>query len=221
MFDFSLISDNASVLLRGLALTVQICAMGICLSLIGGGLLLAFRSCLGRGSAWLYDVYVTVFRGTPFLVQIYLVYFGGPYIGLDFSAEVMGIVGLAMYGSAYFAEIFRAGVEAISRGQLEAARDLGLTRQQTLRMVVIPQMFARCIPPLVGQTVILVKESSVLSIITVPELMTAAMRIANESFSILEPYLVLALSYWALTLLVSRAGRWMERRYTQHLSLKV
>src|SRR5690606_11424447 len=118
-------------------------------------------------------------------------------------------------------EIFRAGVEAISRGQLEAARDLGLTRQQTLRMVVIPQMFARCIPPLVGQTVILVKESSVLSIITVPELMTAAMRIANESFSILEPYLVLALSYWALTLLVSRAGRWMERRYTQHLSLKV
>lgn len=221
MFDFSIISDNSSALLRGLALTVQICAAGILLSLIGGGLLLAFRSCLGCASALLYDIYVTVFRGTPFLVQIYLAYYGGPYIGLDFSAEVVGVVGLALYGSGYFAEIFRAGVEAISRGQLEAARDLGLTRMQALRMVIIPQMFARCVPPLVGQTVILVKESSVLSIITVPELMTAAMRIANESFSILEPYLVLALSYWALTLLVSRAGRWMEHRFTQHLFLKV
>lgn len=221
MFDFSIISDNSSVLLRGLALTVQICAGGIFLSLIGGWLLLAFRSSLGRGFAWLYDIYVTVFRGTPFLVQIYLAYYGGPYIGLDFSAEVVGVVGLALYGSAYFAEIFRAGVEAVSRGQLEAARDLGLTRLQTLRLIVIPQMFARCVPPLVGQTVILVKESSVLSIITVPELMTIAMRIANENFSILEPYLVLALSYWTLTLLVSRTGRWMERRFTQHLSLKV
>lgn len=220
MFDFTIIADNADAFLRGLLLTVQICAAGIGLSLVGGGVLLAFRSCAGRVAAWLYDAYVTVFRGTPFLVQIYLVYFGGPFVGVELSAELVGIAGLGLYGSAYFAEIFRTGVEAIARGQLEAARDLGLTRQQTLRMVVVPQMLARCIPPMVGQTVILTKESSVLSIITVPELMTVAMRVATESFSVLEPYLVLALSYWGLTLLVSRAGRGLERRFTQHLSPK-
>lgn len=217
MFDYSLLTSNAGALLAGLALTVRLCAAGIALGLAGGLALLALRQALGPRLRSIYQGYVGLFRGTPFLVQLYLVYYGGPYVGIDLPAEQVSLIGLACYGAAYFAEIFRAGFEAIPRGQFEAARDLGLDRLQTLRWVVWPQALSRCLPPLVGQTVILVKESSVLSIITIPELTTVAMRIANESFAILEPYLVLALAYWALTLGVSHVGRRLEHRFTRHL----
>ncbi len=218
MFDMSLISSNADALWSGFWLTVRLCLLGIGLGLLAGGLLLGMRQLLGPRWQLLYEGYVTLFRGTPLLVQLYLAYYGGPYIGLELSAEQIGIAGLTLYGAAYFAEIYRAGFEAVPRGQLEAARDLGLSREQILHLVIWPQMLARCLPPLVGQIVILVKESSVLSIITVPELTTVAMRIANENFSILEPYVVLALAYWGLTLAVSRLGRTLEHRFTRHLA---
>ena len=218
MFDFGLITDNAEALKAGLWMTIRLCAAGIGLGLVGGMLLLGFRKLFGPGLDFLYRTYITLFRGTPLLVQLYVVFYGGPYVGIEWSAEQVGVIGLAMYGAAYFAEIFRAGIEAVPRGQLEAARDLGMNAAQTLRVVVWPQMLARCMPPLVGQTVILLKESSVLSIITVPELTTIAMRIANENFAIVEPYAVLALTYWALTVGVARGGHMIERRFTRHLA---
>lgn len=217
MFDFSLITTNADALQAGLWLTIRLCLAGIALGILGGGILLGCKKLVGPRLGFLYRGYITLFRGTPLLVQLYLVYYGGPYFGLDFPAEQVGIAGLAMYGAAYFAEIFRAAIEAVSHGQIEAARDLGMTSAQTLRIVIWPQMLARCMPPLVGQTVILIKESSVLSIITVPELTTIAMRIANENFAILEPYAVLALTYWALTLVVAHVGHRIEKHFTRHL----
>lgn len=217
MFDYSLLTSNTDALLAGLWLTVRLCAGGIALGLAGGLVLVALRQLLGARLRPLYQGYVGLFRGTPFLVQLYLVYYGGPHLGIDLSAEQVGLFGLACYGAAYFAEIFRTGFDAVPRGQLEAARDLGLGRLQALRWVVWPQALSRCLPPLVGQTVILIKESSVLSIITIPELTTVAMRIATENFSVLEPYLVLALAYWALTLGVSLVGGRLEHRFTRHL----
>lgn len=217
MFDFSLITTHADALKTGLWLTMQLCFAGITLGILGGAALLGLKNLASPRLGFLYRGYITLFRGTPLLVQLYLVYYGGPHFGLDFSAEQVGIAGLALYGAAYFAEIFRAAMEAVSHGQIEAARDLGMTPAQTLRIVVLPQMLARCMPPLVGQTVILVKESSVLSIITVPELTTVAMRIANENFAILEPYAVLALTYWSLTLVVAHVGHRIEKHFTRHL----
>ncbi|MNZ59172.1 Inner membrane amino-acid ABC transporter permease protein YecS [compost metagenome] len=149
-------------------------------------------------------------------MQLFLVFYGGPYVGLEWSAERVGLIGLALYGAAYFAEIFRAGREAIPRGQIESARDLGLSPAQTFRVVLWPQMLARCLAPLVGQTVILVKESSVLSIITVAELTNVAMTIANQSYAMLEPYAVLALAYWAIAIAVAATGARLERHFTQY-----
>ncbi len=217
LFDFSLIDNNIDALLAGLWLTARLCAAGIVLGMIGGALLLGLSRIAGPRLGFLYRGYITLFRGTPLLVQLYLMYYAGPLYGLDLSAEQVGVAGLAMYGAAYFAEIFRAAIEAVSKGQVEAATDLGMTPGQTLRIVVLPQMLARCMPPLVGQTVILIKESSVLSIITVPELTTVAMRIANENFAILEPYAVLAITYWLLTLAVARFGKRIELHFTRHL----
>ncbi|SEJ58992.1 polar amino acid transport system permease protein [Pseudomonas linyingensis] len=216
MIDFNLLAEHREAILAGVWMTVKMSAGGISLGLLLG---LALHGLRQLGGIWLvplYHAYVALFRGTPLLVQLFLVFYGGPYIGLEWSAERVGLVGLALYGAAYFAEIFRAGREAIPRGQIESARDLGLSPGQTFRVVLWPQMLARCLAPLVGQTVILVKESSVLSIITVAELTNVAMTIATQSYSMLEPYAVLALAYWAIAIVVAATGARLERHFTQY-----
>ncbi len=216
MIDFNLLAEHREAIFAGVWMTVKMSAGGITLGLLLGLALHGLHQLGGRWLASLYRGYVALFRGTPLLVQLFLVFYGGPYVGLEWSAERVGLIGLALYGAAYFAEIFRAGREAISRGQVEAARDLGLSPAQTFRVVLWPQMLARCLAPLVGQTVILVKESSVLSIITVAELTNVAMTIANQSYSMLEPYAVLALAYWAIAIAVAGAGARLERHFTQY-----
>ena len=216
MIDFNLLAEHREAILAGVWMTVKMSAGGISLGLLLG---LALHGLRQLGGIWLvplYHAYVALFRGTPLLVQLFLVFYGGPYIGLEWSAERVGLVGLALYGAAYFAEIIRAGREAIPRGQIESARDLGLSPGQMFRVVLWPQMLARCLAPLVGQTVILVKESSVLSIITVAELTNVAMTIANQSYAMLEPYAVLALSYWAIAIAVAATGARLEQYFTQY-----
>ncbi|WP_227520755.1 ABC transporter permease subunit [Raoultella planticola] len=122
--------------------------------------------------------------------------YGGPYIGINLEAQQVGVLCLGCYGSAYFAEIFRAGRNAVSGGQVEAAADLGLSPWQIFTFIVWPQMLARIIQPLIGQSVILVKESSVLSIITVGELTNTAMTIANQTYAMVEIYALMAIVYW-------------------------
>ncbi|MEJ3668242.1 MULTISPECIES: amino acid ABC transporter permease [Pseudomonadaceae] len=216
MIDFNLLAEHREAILAGVWMTVKMSAGGISLGLLLGLALHGLRQLGGPWLVPLYHAYVALFRGTPLLVQLFLVFYGGPYIGLEWSAERVGLVGLALYGAAYFAEIFRAGREAIPRGQIESARDLGLSPGQTFRVVLWPQMLARCLAPLVGQTVILVKESSVLSIITVAELTNVAMTIATQSYSMLEPYAVLALAYWAIAIVVAATGARLERHFTQY-----
>jgi polar amino acid transport system permease protein len=126
-------------------------------------------------------------------------------------------VGLGVYVGAYFAEIFRAGVESIPKGQLEAAACLGMSRSMCLRRIVLPQMPSLIIPAGINQVIILIKDSAVLSIITVPELTKQAAKIVNLTFAIWEPYLVLALLYWGIVEAVSRLGNTCELRLTRHL----
>ncbi|HAV2048518.1 TPA: amino acid ABC transporter permease, partial [Raoultella ornithinolytica] len=155
-----------------------------------------------------------VFRGTPLLVQLFLVFYGGPYIGINLEAQQVGVLCLGCYGSAYFAEIFRAGRNAVSGGQVEAAADLGLSPWQIFTFIVWPQMLARIIQPLIGQSVILVKESSVLSIITVGELTNTAMTIANQTYAMVEIYALMAIVYWGIAIGISRLGNKIERHYS-------
>lgn len=122
--------------------------------------------------------------------------YGGPYIGINLEAQQVGVLCTGCYGSAYFAEIFRAGRNAVSGGQVEAAADLGLSPWKIFTFIVWPQMLARIIQPLIGQSVILVKESSVLSIITVGELTNTAMTIANQTYAMVEIYVLMAIVYW-------------------------
>ncbi|MGL6259218.1 amino acid ABC transporter permease [Vibrio sp. WXL103] len=219
--DLSLILEYAPLLLAGLKITVLTCLGALAIGLSLGLVLYPLSQSKSRPLRLFYRLYVTVFRGTPLLVQVYLLFYGGPLLGLTLGAIEVGIWGMGFYVSAYFAEIYRAGFASLAKGQMEAAYDLGFSPLQTLRKVQLPQMLGLIIPPITNQSIILIKESAILSIITVPEISTAAIRMATETFSVVEPYLVLALAYWLLTTAVSAAGQKAEQRATHYLNPNV
>jgi len=210
--DADLIVRYGPLLLAGLLTTLRVCALAAVIALIAGlalALLLRARHLVVRAAA---RAYVEVMRGTPILVILFLLYYGGPSFGLVLDAEPVGIVGLGFYGAGYFAEIFRAGFESIPKGQIEAARMVGLSPRQIVYRIQIPQMLGLVVPPAVNQIIILVKESAVLSIITVAELTKNATQMANETFAVVEPYLAVAVLYWVLIEAIALSGRWIERR---------
>jgi polar amino acid transport system permease protein len=204
-------------LLQGLAYTGYVSACGSVLAILVGWLLASLRNASLPILRWTSFAYIEVFRDTPILIQLFLFYYVGPSFGVTFEATTVGIVGLGMYGGAYFAEIFRSGFEAIPRGQVEAARLLGLSGFQILWNVKLPQMAVLVLPASTNQVIILVKESAVLSIITVPELTKVTTQIVNETFAIAGPYLAMSILYWGLIGLISRAGAALERKLTGYL----
>lgn len=212
-----MIADYLPLFLSGLQYTLLVCLSAVFLGIfLGGGLY--FISTLNLGICrFFYRTYVLIFRGTPLLVQVYLVFYGGPLLGLTLNATQVGILGLSLYASAYFAEIYRIGFHNIPKGQIESAVDIGLSKSQILWYIQIPQIINLILPPMTNQFIILVKESAILSIITVPELMTAATKMATETFKVTEPYLLLALSYWLITFSIGKLGSWLEKKTAYYL----
>ena len=186
------------------------------------GLALGFAAELGRRICpWLRKpvaCYVEFFRGTPLLIQLYLLYYGGPRIGIVLDAEPAGMLGMSLYAAAYFCEIFRAGFESIPEGQREAAHCLGIRPWRRLWRIELPQMAQIVLPPAVNQIITLIKDSAVLSIITVAELTKTATRIMNISFEIVMPLCLLALLYWISSEAVAVLCGKAEARLTRHLT---
>jgi polar amino acid transport system permease protein len=167
---------------------------------------------------WLLRIYIEVLRGTPFLMQLFLLYAGGPYIGLKLSATAAGILGLALYSSSYFAEIFRGGFAAVPVGQIEAAISVGMAPLATLSLVRLPGALIAATPPIVNTLIVMSKETVVLSIITVPELMYQMQTMAAETFTAFDAIFAMAAFYWLLVETTSRLGLWFERRITLFLA---
>ncbi|WP_448206927.1 amino acid ABC transporter permease [Azospirillum sp. sgz302134] len=218
--DMDLISRYGPSLLSGFGVTVLCWASGTAL-----GVAIGFVIALLQRLGWaplnaVLRAYVEVVRGTPFLVQLFLLYYGGPSFGLELEATTAGILGLGVYGSAYFAEIFRGGFAAVPRGYVEAAESLAMPPAAILRRIVMPTMLAQILPALVNMMIILTKETVILSILTVPELMYEAQTMAAETFAAFETILVMALFYWSLVEVLSRLGRRAEARLTRYLTAK-
>ncbi len=214
--NFDVLSSYWPVIFSGLWTTVRICALSILLGLMLGLAVELVRQYV-KALRVPCRIYIETLRGSPILIQLFLLYYAGPSFGLVLEAETAGIVGLTLYGGAYFAEIYRSGFEAIPKGQLEAAQSLGIGPMRTLWRIKLPQMMPMVLPPIVNQMIILVKDSAVLSIITVPELTKETSKIINETFAIAEPLLVLAFLYWLVVEVISRAGRLLEHKLTRHL----
>lgn len=204
-------------LASGFGMTLLCWCGGAALGIVLGFVVALLRRLKLPPLRWLLRAGIEVLRGTPFLVQLYLLYDGGPQIGLRWSATTCGIVGLGVYGSAYFAEIFRAGFAAVPTGQIEAAESLGMTPTSIMRRVRLPVMLVAILPALVNMLIILSKETVVLSLITVPELMYQMQTMGAETFAAFEVILAMAVLYWLLVEIVARLGRLAERAITRHL----
>jgi polar amino acid transport system permease protein len=161
--------------------------------------------------------YIDFFRGTPLLVQIFLVYFLIPkFLHWETLPDnyqyIAGVLAMGLNSGAYIAEIFRAGIQSIDRGQSEAARSLGMSHSQSLRYVILPQAFKRVIPPLGNEFIALLKDSSLLSIIAIQELFYSAKIIAGRTYQPIPMYVAVALYYLVMTQLISQWVSYMERR---------
>jgi polar amino acid transport system permease protein len=215
-FDYALLLTKLPDILNALGVTIS----AWLISLVGAGVI-GFAVAVARRYGprwldWLLLAYVEVFRGTPFLVQLFLLYFGGPYAGLSLDALPAGLLALSVYGGAYFSEVFRAGFEAVPRGHVEAAECAGLSRAQIVRRILLPEMAVLVLPASVNLAVSLLKDTSVLSVITVQELTFTASAIGTEFYAFIEALFVLALGYWGLVEIAAALGRVAERRLARY-----
>lgn len=211
-FDWGAVGRGLPYLLRGAGLTVFISAVAMLFALVLGMVMAALSQVPGRVVPGLVRAYVEVFRNTPLLIQIFIVYFGLPQFGLRLSPFLSGISALVLYASAYNTEVFRAGLEAVPWGQHEAALSTGLSGLQTLRHVVIPQALRISFPALGNNLVSLVKNSSLVSVIGMVDLMFVANDISFNNFRTFEIYGTTAILYVILVLALTRVLSLTERR---------
>ena len=157
-------------------------------------------------------IYIEVFRGTPALVQLFIIYFSLTAVGIEFSSFVAAIIGLGLNAAAYLAEIYRAGLEAVPKGQMEAAKAIGMPRVQVMRWVVLPQAIRIVLAPIGNVAISLLKDTSVASLIAAPDLMLRAQDLSAVYFMPLETYILVGAMYFALCFPLSLGVRLLERK---------
>ena len=212
-FDFSPVWGGWRELLHGAFVTIEVTLGAIILGcLIGLVIGLGRLDPRRRVVFGLCTAYVSFIRGTPLLVQLFIWFFGLPHFGLNFPAFFCGIVGMGIYSGAYVSEIVRGAIQSIERGQMEAARSLGMPYRMAMREIVVPQALVRMIPPLGNEFIALIKNSSLVSLLTIADLTHEGQKIISTSYRSLEVYLAIALVYFVLTNLTGLGLRLVERR---------
>lgn len=213
-FDFKMIVDSFPLLLIGAGITIQITALSV-----GFGMLIGLFMSIARLSSIkflriLAAIYVDFIRGTPLLVQIFLMYFALPMIiGQRVDPFLAAIIACSINSGAYIAEIFRGGIQSIDKGQMEAGRSLGMSWAQTMRYIIVPQAFKRVIPPLGNEFIAMLKDSSLVSVIGFEELTRRGQLIIASTYSPFEIWVAVAFIYLVMTLAISRLVSCLEVRY--------
>ena len=221
-FNFSFLPKYATSFVRGLEYTLLLAVVSVLLAIIPALLLALMRLSKNRIVRSISGAYIALFRSTPLLVQLSIIYFGLfgaisiPRVTIlgfaDISRFIPGVVALALNSSAYVAEIFRAGILAVDKGQTEAARSLGLSGGASMRFVVLPQAIKTVLPALANEIVTMVKESSICSMLGMEELMFGAKAVASATYVSLAPYTLAALIYFCINYPASKAIEAVERR---------
>lgn len=201
-----------ALLLQGAPMTLLISILGMALAVALGLMLALINLYAPQPFAWLARAYVEVFRGTPLLIQLYLIFYGLPNIGIRLPPIVAAVVGLGLNYAAYEAENYRAGIQAIPRGQMEAALSLGMTRAQSLRYVIVPQAMRLVIPPVTNDFIALFKDSSIVSVITMVELTKVYGQLAATYYDYIGAGILTAAIYFLMGLPFVRLARWAENR---------
>ncbi|MBJ7310711.1 amino acid ABC transporter permease [Rugamonas sp. CCM 8940] len=209
---FALLSEAAPVMLKGAGYTLL-----FALAAMLGGLLLGFPTAIlrilpWRLARWPATLYVSLMRGTPLLVQMFVIYYGLPSVGIEFSPVTAGILALSLNAGAFLSESLRGAIEGVGRGQWAAGYSLGLGYPATLRHVVLPQALRLALPSMGNTLISLIKDTSLVSVITMTELMLSTKEVIATTFRPLPLYLAAAAIYWLLSLAFEALQRRAERR---------
>lgn len=216
--DFSILAGNMKYFYTGVLNTLLISFISVLLGVIFGSLLTIMkRSKFKVGNikplSILATSYIEIMRGTPMLLQIMLVYYGFDQIfGINMKALTAGIIAVSLNSAAYVSEIIRAGIDAVDKGQLEAARSLGMNQFMAMKLIIVPQAIKNILPAIANEFVTVIKESSMASVIGVGEIMYSAKVITGQTFRAFEPLMVAAAFYFIITFSLGRVINYIERR---------
>ena len=199
--DYMAIWDNRDILTKGVLNTLLISAIAIPVGICLGIFICLMRISRFRILRWIAISYIEIIRNIPLLILIFMLFYALPFYGVRLSGLTTGFLCLSMYGGAYFAEIFRGGIEAISKGQFDACKALGLKYMFYMRRVIFPQLYSYVFPPGTNIALAMIKESSLLSMVTVAELTYAAHDINGRTFTPVETFATIALIYWLISTL--------------------
>ncbi|OXC79910.1 amino acid ABC transporter permease [Caballeronia sordidicola] len=210
--DFSPVWAGWEALATGAATTIEVTACSLVLGCVLGLLVGIGRLAPQRRVVFgICTAYLTFIRGTPLLVQLFILFFGLPQFGIMLPAFACGVLGLGVYSGAYVSEIVRGSIQSVDRGQMEAARSLGMPYRMAMRKVILPQAFVRMIPPLGNEFIALIKNSALVSLLTINDLMHEGEKIISVSYRSLEVYIVIAFIYLILTSATSLVLRKTEK----------
>lgn len=204
--------DLGGPLMLGAATTIAITLGSLAVAIILGLALALIKLMAIRPVNWLINAYVELFRNTPVLVQVFIIYFGLPYVGLNIDPFPAAIIGLGLNGGAVLSEVFRAGLGAIHHGQREAALAVGMTPWNSLRFIILPQTWRITLPPLGNYAIALLKDTAIVSAIAAPEIMFWARNLVTSTFETTFVYILAALIYFCLSFPLARLVGRFERR---------
>ncbi|MCI6011298.1 MAG: amino acid ABC transporter permease [Firmicutes bacterium] len=221
-FNFSFLPKYGSAVIQGVEYTLILSVISVLMAVLPALLLATMRLSRRKTIRCISGAYIAVFRSTPLLVQLMIIYYGVfSFIQvpkfmifgfIDSTRFIPGVVALALNSSAYVAEIFRAGILAVDSGQMEAARSLGLSQSQSMRLVILPQAIKNVLPALANEVITMVKESSVCMVLGMAEIMFTAQTIGGSTYISIGPYMLAALIYFAITYPTSKVIERIERR---------
>ncbi|OMF93608.1 MULTISPECIES: amino acid ABC transporter permease [unclassified Paenibacillus] len=209
---FDMAYEYRNLFLSGLQYTLLLAVLGVFFGFVLGILVSLLRMSKWRILRFIATAWVEFLRGTPMLVQLFLIHYGLTELGLEFTPIQSGAITLTINSSAYLAEIFRAGIQGVDRGQVEAARSLGMKQGMTLRYIVLPQAIKNVLPAIGNEFITIIKESSIVSMIGVADLFFQAKTITTITYEGLTPYVIIAIMYFVLTFILSKLLGILERR---------
>lgn len=212
MLDFSIVSNNLDMFLEGFKNTLFVSFLALIGSFILGTIIAVFRIAPFKPLQWIGTIYVEFIRNIPILIILFFIFVGLPVLGIRFSGFIAGTLALTIYTAAFIAEAIRAGIMAVPKGQMEAARSSGLTYNQAMYHVILPQAIKIVIPSLGNQFINLVKNSSILTIVAAGELMYQGDLISSRTFVTFDVYIFVAIFYLIITLPLSWGVNRLEKR---------
>lgn len=211
--NFSFLREYYGFFIEGASITLFLSFFGVALGIILGVLLALMKLSKNLLLKTFSSSYIELVRGTPLLVQLYIIYYGLPrLLGVDFGDITLGIIAISLNSAAYVGEIIRAGIMSIDKGQMEAVRSLGMSHKMAMIYIIIPQAFKNILPALGNEVIVLIKESSIVSVVGIHDLMYNADTIRGNTYLPFEPLIIAAAIYFTITFILSKLLGLLERR---------